>query len=121
MADASEPQGQSTLTDRRPSEPQPLSTLTGRRPSEPQSPSTLTGRRPSEPQSPSALTGRRPSEPQSPSALTHRRPSVRQISPSPATGTARQEVQKVQLQNAPLANMITNNVNRTALHPGGVQ
>jgi hypothetical protein len=107
MADTSEPQTQGPLTDRRPSEPQIQSTLTGRRPSEPQTQSTLTGRRPSESQTQSALTGRRP--------------SVRQISPSPAVGTVRQEVQKVQLQNAPLANMITNNVNRTALHPGGVQ
>jgi hypothetical protein len=61
------------------------------------------------------------SEPKSQGALADRRPSVRQISPSPAIGTVRQEVQKVQLQNAPLANIMINNVNRTALHPGGVQ
>jgi hypothetical protein len=54
-------------------------------------------------------------------ALSERRPSVRQISPSPATGTARQVVQKAQLQSVPLTSMLTNNVNRTALHPGGVQ
>jgi hypothetical protein len=62
------------------------------------------------------------SEPQSEGTLTERRPSiVRQTSPAPATGTARQQVQKAQLQNVPVTNMLTNNVNRTALHPGGVQ
>lgn len=61
------------------------------------------------------------SPPQTPAAPKERRDSVRQISPSPAAGTARQTVQKAQLQSVPFAAMLTNNVNRTALHPGGVQ
>jgi hypothetical protein len=61
------------------------------------------------------------SAPQTESTSTDRRASVRQASPEPATGTARQEVQKAQLQSVPVTNMVTNNVNRTALHPGGVK
>jgi hypothetical protein len=61
------------------------------------------------------------STPEAQALPKQRRDSVRQTSPSPATGTARHEVQKAQLQSVPLTNMVTNNVNRTALHPGGVQ
>jgi hypothetical protein len=42
-------------------------------------------------------------------------------SPSQGTGTARANVSKTQLTNHPQAMMVSNSVNKTALHPGGVQ
>ena len=41
-------------------------------------------------------------------------------SPSPATGTARSNLAKVQLRNFSVK-MVTHSVNKTALHPGGVE
>lgn len=54
-------------------------------------------------------------------SATERRPSVRPSSPPLENGNARQDVQKAQLQSVPVTNMVTNNVNRTALHPSGVK
>lgn len=49
-------------------------------------------------------------------------PSVpRAPSPSQGTGTARSNVAKTQLTNHAQAMMVSNSVNKTALHPGGVQ
>jgi hypothetical protein len=45
----------------------------------------------------------------------------RASSPSEGTGTARSTVTKTQLKNHPQAMMVSNSVNKTALHPGGVQ
>ena len=45
---------------------------------------------------------------------------IRPHSPSPATGTARSELAKVQLR-AFSSRMVTHSVNKTALHPGGVE
>jgi hypothetical protein len=45
----------------------------------------------------------------------------RASSPSEGTGTARSTVAKTQLKNHPQAMMVSNSVNKTALHPGGVQ
>ena len=53
---------------------------------------------------------------------TSSKPDVpRAASPSEGTGTARSNVAKTQLTNHPHAMMVSNSVNKTALHPGGVQ
>jgi len=46
--------------------------------------------------------------------------TLRPASPSPGTGQARSELNKVQLRHYN-ANMVSNSVNKTALHPGGVE
>jgi len=45
----------------------------------------------------------------------------RASSPSEGTGIARSTVAKTQLKNHPQATMVSNSVNKTALHPGGVE
>lgn len=45
----------------------------------------------------------------------------RPSSPSAGTGTARSNVAKTQLKNHQQARMVSNSVNKTALHPGGVE
>jgi hypothetical protein len=49
-------------------------------------------------------------------AVQHPRPHT----PSPATGTARSELAKTQLRNYS-SKMVSQSVNKTALHPGGVE
>lgn len=45
---------------------------------------------------------------------------IRPQSPSPATGTARTDLAKTQLRNYS-SRMVSQSVNKTALHPGGVE
>jgi hypothetical protein len=45
----------------------------------------------------------------------------RPSSPSAGTGFARSSVAKTQLRSHPQAKMVLNSVNKTALHPGGVE
>jgi hypothetical protein len=49
-------------------------------------------------------------------ALQHPRP----LTPSPATGKARSDLAKTQLRNYS-SKMVSSSVNKTALHPGGVE
>ena len=54
-------------------------------------------------------------------AVTNPSTIPRPSSPSSGTGTARATISKNQLKNYPQSTMVTKSVNKTALHPGGVE